>query len=261
MLLEEIVAAIETVAPLAAAAAWDCSGMQVAARRKEARRLAVCLDPVPAGIAAALEGGAECILSHHPLLLKARLPSEPDGYHEVLRLLLTADVPLYAAHTSLDVNPRGPAAWLADELGLSGRRILEPSGHDERLGELGYGLVGDLPRPLSMAGLAEALGAWIDLSTAAVSGREPESVRRLACCPGSGSGLWRRAAALGADVLVTGDVRHHVALDAEICMADVGHHSLEEEMMRRMAAFLGAKLPRMEVFFVPSASPFRAFGA
>lgn len=67
-------------------------------RDQEAAVLAVCLDPTPSSISKALELGAECILSHHPLLLKPVLPARLDAYHEVLRLLLTADVPLYAAH-------------------------------------------------------------------------------------------------------------------------------------------------------------------
>lgn len=118
MQLIEIINAIEKIAPLAAAASWDLSGLQVAAARQEAAVLAVCLDPTPSSISKALELGAECILSHHPLLLKPVLPARLDAYHEVLRLLLTADVPLYAAHTSLDVNARGPAGWLARELEL-----------------------------------------------------------------------------------------------------------------------------------------------
>lgn len=98
MQLIEIINAIEKIAPLAAAASWDLSGLQVAAARQEAAVLAVCLDPTPSSISKALELGAECILSHHPLLLKPVLPARLDAYHEVLRLLLTADVPLYAAH-------------------------------------------------------------------------------------------------------------------------------------------------------------------
>ena len=56
---------------------------------------------------------------------------------------------------------------------------------------------------------------------------------------------------------ITGDVKYHTALDADICMIDVGHHSLEEEMMRRMALLLAGELPGTDVFFVPSASPLR----
>ena len=46
-------------------------------------------------------------------------------------------------------------------------------------------------------------------------------------------------------------------------MLDVGHHSLEEEMMRRMSQVLAAMFAGVEVIFVASSSPLRprcAFG-
>ena len=68
MQLTEIIATIEKVAAPSTQAAWDCSGMQVAARRTEATQVAVCLDPTPASVATALDKGVHVILSHHPLL-------------------------------------------------------------------------------------------------------------------------------------------------------------------------------------------------
>ena len=53
----EIIKAIEETAPLHAAASWDVSGLQVAAHRQNVAKLAVCLDPTPASVGAALEQG------------------------------------------------------------------------------------------------------------------------------------------------------------------------------------------------------------
>ena len=259
MQLIEIFSAIEKIAPLHAAAPWDISGLQVAAHRSEADMLAVCLDPTPSSVRQALERGAQCILSHHPLALQPALPRRLDAYHEVLRLLFAADVPLYAAHTSLDVNADGPAGWLARELGLSNLAVLEATAPplDAAPLPLGFGLAGDLPASLSLAGITSALARHIDLSTATVCGPMPESISRLAYCTGSGSSLLREARAAGAQLFITGDVKYHTALEAEICLLDVGHHSLEEEMMRRMSGLLAQRLNGLNVLFVPSVSPLR----
>ena len=40
-------------------------------------------------------------------------------------------------------------------------------------------------------------------------------------------------------------------------MLDVGHHSLEEEMMRRFAQQLARELAQVEVRFVASTAPFK----
>jgi putative NIF3 family GTP cyclohydrolase 1 type 2 len=51
-------------------------------------------------------------------------------------------------------------------------------------------------------------------------------VQRVAVCGGSGAELWRLAYDRGADVLVTGDLKYHTAVDASaagFAVVDVGH--------------------------------------
>ncbi|MDR2055584.1 MAG: Nif3-like dinuclear metal center hexameric protein [Desulfovibrio sp.] len=259
MRLSELFSAIEKTAPLSIAAAWDASGLQVTSRRTTASSLALCLDPTPESIRRALEKNAEAIVSHHPLTLKPSLPNRPDAYYEALRLLFAADVPLYAAHTTLDANPEGPAGWLAEEFKLTNLRVLEPIAPPLRKDALpsGFGLVGDLPCPQSLEEITRTLAKHIDLSTSALCGPSPKAVTRLACCVGSGSSLLENAVNQGAQLFITGDVKYHTALAAEICLLDAGHHGLEEEMTRRLCLGLQEQLAPLTVFFVPSSSPRR----
>lgn len=263
MQLAELFAGIERIARPETAASWDRSGLQVASSRGEVLRLAVCLDPTPESVRRALDAGADCILSHHPLSLSPDLPRHLDAYHEVLRLLLGADVPLYAAHTPLDVNATGPAAWLADALRLRNRVVLEvvapPTGHGEL--PAGYGLAGDLPEPLGFAEFNALLSQVLEFRGGTVCGPIPERVERVAYCTGSGSSLWREALGAGARLFITGDVKYHTALETRIGILDVGHHSLEEEMMRRMSQVLAGMLPGVDVVFVTSVSPLRPWSA
>ncbi len=250
-----VIDAIEAVAPLSGAASWDKSGLQVASFRTGVTRLAVALDPVPATVRAALEQGADMVLTHHPLSLSPALPCRLDNWHETLSLLFRADVPLYACHTSLDVQPDGPAGWLARELALVHPSFLEQTGEGT-----GFGLAGRLPRPMRFSELLQTLGRRISLETAVISGPVPDVIRSCAYCTGSGGSLLAEAEASGADIYITGDIKYHTALDARIPLLDVGHHSLEEEMMREMQALLARRLDGLDIFFVPSVSPFRRAG-
>ncbi len=257
MELAKIISVIEKTAPLSIAAGWDHSGMQVAAERTQIRHLALCLDPTPVSIGRALDLGADMVLSHHPLSLSPRFPDRLDNYHTVLRLLLRADVPLYASHTSLDANPDGPSGWLVRKLGLAGVSVLETTGvfHDsagqER--EAGFGLAGRLPAPRTIAEILAAAG----VEHARLVGADPACrVERVAVCPGSGGSLAGLAAAAGAQLLVTGDLKYHDALDAPLPILDVGHFSLEERMMRLFSEELHEALPEIDVSFVPSTDPF-----
>ena len=251
MQLDRLIAAIEHIAPLSGAASWDKSGLQVACRHTDIRRLAVALDPIPSTIARALDQGADFVLTHHPLSLAPQLPSRLDNYHAVLSLLFKADAGLYAAHTSLDVQPDGPAGWLARHLGLRHPEFLEQTGEN-----CGFGLAGDLPGPCSLADLLEQLARRISLDVAVTAGTCPELIRRVAYCTGSGGSLIAEAQASGADIYITGDIKYHPALDSAIFLLDVGHHSLEEAMMQEMQERLSRTL-EVETFFVASDTPFR----
>lgn len=272
MLFARLVELIENTAPLSIAAPWDHSGIQVAAYRERIFRLAVCLDPLPRSIRQALDEGADMILSHHPLVMQARFTDRLDAYHEVLSLLFKADVPLYAAHTSLDANPLGPAAWLGRELGLrpfadgekegSLLQVLEVTGHISRENleiPCGFGVVGDLPRPLTPGQLHLALSPWLGDAVVRCAGILPQQIRRVAICPGSGASLAADAAAYGADILISGDLKYHTALETPLPVLDVGHFSLEAEMMRRFASELESLLPDVSVFFVPGCDPLQPF--
>ena len=257
MELAKIIDVIEKTAPLSIAADWDHSGIQVAAERTQIHHLAVCLDPTPASISRALQHGADMVLSHHPLSLSPRFPDRLDTYHAVLRLLLRADVPLYASHTSLDANPDGPSGWLAQKLGLTASRVLEVTGVRKNAGgqecEAGFGIAGHLPAPLAIADILAVAG----VEHARLVGAAPtHRVERVAICPGSGSSLAALAASAGAQLLVTGDLKYHDALDAPLPILDVGHFSLEERMMRLFSQALRETLPEINVSFVPSSDPF-----
>ncbi|MCH5277622.1 MAG: Nif3-like dinuclear metal center hexameric protein [Desulfovibrionaceae bacterium] len=272
-----VIAILEEEAPPAFAADWDKSGIQVASARPDVTHLAVSLDPTPDAVADAAAAGADMLLTHHPLTLRPRYPDTLDVYQRALSLLLCHDMPLYAAHTTLDANPAGPAAWLPDELNLRRRELLEVTGVLRRADgtELtgGFGCVGDLPAPLALPDLVKKLAALLPLdrcnTVARLIGDAPALIRRVAVCTGSGAQLADRARALGADLYITGDVKYHDALDlvsrnrlpsgAAFAVLDVGHFALEEEMTRRLALNLTRRLPDLRVSFLPRRDPFCPF--
>lgn len=335
MNIREIFGLIEQAAPPHMAASWDRCGVQVASVTTAASRLAVALDPTPNILAEALEWGAQVVLTHHPLGKTPRLPDRVDAHHAALKLLLSHDAWLFAAHTSLDCAPGGPASWLADELGLTQRAIVDPQGDTPRIMSIykevatdgfnglvfpdeldvdrmhfdrdalrhapqafscpepqwpamrkiladcpdvssmagairlkepaepyGYGLIGRLAQPLGWDDFLKALWKAVPRSFFTMIGQQPETVRTVAYCTGSGSSCAPLAFAKGADVFLTGDVTHHPALDlAPLGLTvDVGHRVLEEEMMRRFADSLAGQTKDrdLEVRFFASADPMRA---
>jgi putative NIF3 family GTP cyclohydrolase 1 type 2 len=110
---------------------------------------------------------------------------------------------------------------------------------------------------MSWEDFATNLEGLIDRDAWVVSGPQPETISTVAYCGGSGSTLIGNADRAGADVFITGDMKYHPAVEASICVIDVGHFSLEEEMMRLFADELDKSLEGVEVKFFKGDDPFR----
>lgn len=260
MLIADVLQLIDRLAPERLAADWDNSGVQIAGEAREVSRLAVRLDPLPLALADCLDWGAQFVLTHHPLYLKPQTPNRESPYLQVLRLMLPAKAWLYAAHTTLDQTPDGPAFWLGRELNLQDARPLEPTlAPDLAALGAGFGQVGELPESLAWSDFADALAGLVDRQVWSVVGDIPGRVSRIAYCPGSGGSLIAEAERAGADVFITGDIKYHQALEARIAVVDVGHFCLEEEMTRRFAGMVsGILAPHgVEVRFFRGCDPFR----
>ena len=107
----------------------------------------------------------------------------------------------------------------------------------------GLGRIGDLPQPQALRDVAAVIASRLPAPHLRVGGDAQRPVRRVAVCGGAGEGLIDAAQRGGADVLVTGDLRHHVALDAltqGLALIDAGHHATESAALPAFADRLRA---------------------
>jgi len=110
---------------------------------------------------------------------------------------------------------------------------------------LGLGRVGRPGEPIAAEDLRalaeERLGA-----AARLAGDGARTVERVALCGGAGASLIPDALAAGVDCYLTGDVKHHEALDAVeagLTVIDAGHHATERPFVPRLAARLSKTGP------------------
>jgi len=131
MLLKDIVAALEELAPPALQESYDNSGLLVGYPNQTITGVICCLDSTEAVIDEAVSRGCNLVVAHHPIIFSGLKKITGKNYIE--RTVIKAirhDVAVYAIHTNLDNVQHGVNQKFADKLGLTNRRILAPRRDD-----------------------------------------------------------------------------------------------------------------------------------
>ena len=114
--------------------------------------------------------------------------------------------------------------------------------------DTGLGRVCDLDRPMTLAAFTRLVADRLPVTEWGVraAGDPDARIRRVALCGGSGDSLLGAARAVGADVYLTGDLRHHV-VDEHLrsggpMVVDAAHWALEFPWCAQAAALLAEGL-------------------
>ncbi|SFP31451.1 dinuclear metal center protein, YbgI/SA1388 family [Geodermatophilus dictyosporus] len=245
--LGEVVAALEARYDPALAESWDAVGLVCGDPVEPVERVLVAVDPVAAVVDEAVESGAGLLVTHHPLFLTPvhGVPAD-DPKGRLVHRLVRAGCGLFVAHTNADRAAEvGVNDALAAVLGLQATRPLEAVAPGSRQG---LGRVGTLAEPTTLAAFAAHAAAVLPTTAGGVraAGDPDRPVRTVAVCGGSGGSLLPAAAAAGADVLLTSDLRHHPVSEAgELpgpALCDVAHFASEWPWVPVAAEVLAADL-------------------
>ena len=117
--LADVVAALERRYPLQGAESWDAVGLVVGDPAQPVRRVMFAVDPVAAVADEALAWGADLLVTHHPLFLRAVHGVAATTFKgAVAHGLVRGGVALWAGHTNADAAAGGVAEALAEAIGL-----------------------------------------------------------------------------------------------------------------------------------------------
>ncbi len=255
----DVMDVMERIAPKRLAEDWDNPGLLVGSPSDEVRRVLVCLDVREETAARARTEDFQMIVAHHPVIfrgLKKLRTDLPDG--RLLGVLLRTGVAVFAAHTNLDCVEGGVNDVLAARIGLVPETIA-PLGSAESL-SASLGRVGKLPVPMEAKAFAEQVKKGLGAAHIRFVSGGDRPVKKVGLCSGSGAEFIERAAMLGCDAYVTGDVRYHDAQRAAalgIHVIDAGHFATEQPVVGILAAKLAEEFAgKVEVVADDSARDF-----
>ena len=118
-----------------------------------------------------------------------------------------------------------------------------------QLSEIGSGLIGHLPTPVSEPDLLATLKTAFGLKVIKHTRLLRKGITKIAVCGGAGSFLLSKAIAAGASVYITSDIKYHEFFDADnsILLADIGHYESEQFTIDLLAEILQQKFPNFAV--------------
>lgn len=203
----------------------------------------VALDPASVVIEESRLLGCQCLVTHHPLLLRPIQSLKTDSWPgSIIASTLLAGINIIAAHTNLDAAVGGTNAQLSDLLDLQSTKPLEAdNGLAGDKQYLGLGLAGLLPRPETVLALADRLSVALGGPAVRFTGDPLRTVARVAICTGSGGSLLQRVLESGANAFITGDMKYHDARFAEesgLAVIDIGHFASEKIIVEPLAQYL-----------------------
>lgn len=255
MKCSELTKALEVLAPVECACEWDNVGLLAGRSDKEIKKVFLAVDADDGVIEEAVNWGADLLLTHHPLIFKPlKKINDQDFISRRILKLLVHDISYYAMHTNFDSAPGCMADAAAERLGLMGLGVLEEEGfvyretcrggdcEPEKV-PYGIGKSGYLRKEMTVKELAALVKERFSLPFAVLYGEMApgEKVRFIAISPGSGKSVIKPALSAGVQVLITGDIGHHDAIDAAangMAVIDAGHYGLEYLFLDFMEAYL-----------------------
>ena len=257
MRCSEIITRLELLSPPSFAEDWDNVGLLVGRMDQEISSVYVALDATDKVIEEAVQNGADMIITHHPLIFSGLKSITEEAFiGRRVRKMIGEDICYYAMHTNFDVLGMADAA--AEELHLANPQVLHTTFEDD-ISKEGFGRYGKLPREMTLGECAEYVKRKFSLEHVMVYGDLRTVVNIAAICPGSGKDFMDDAIKVGADVYVTGDVSHHMGIDAiaqGVCVIDAGHYGIEKIFIPYMKDFLKKQMPGIKVFTEEVKNPF-----
>ena len=250
--LKEFLIFLDTIAPLDTAEKWDNVGLMIGNPAQHITGVLIAIDPTLELVEEAIDLGTNTIITHHPLFfhpLQSIRTDTPLGH--LLKKALSNDIAIISCHTNLDVALGGVSDALADALNL---KDLVPLTRTDKESSQGFGRVGFLSPPMDGDAFLKHVTDTLHIPALPIAGKLPVKVSRVAVCGGSGSDFAEKAAQAGAQIYISGEIKHSIARWAEenkFCIIDAGHYATENiivsKLVNTISSFVSEENSRIPV--------------
>ena len=249
--LSEIISFMEETYPLSYAEEFDNPGLLCGRSDREVSKALVCLDVTDAVVEEAIKLNCQLIISHHPVIFGEMKSITDETYlGKLLVKAIENNISIYSAHTNLDSAPNGLTDYIAKMLDLPVISNIENN----------LGRVLSAPKGFTAKMLIERIKAALGVERLYTTLTEDRVVRKIALCNGGGGDLVDAVARVGADIYISGDLKHHNVLNLKsyenLDYIEVRHHECEAPMKELVCNLLKEEFAgKLDVEIATSCKP------
>lgn len=250
--VKDVATYIEKVAPVSLACEWDNVGLIVGNYDRAVKKIVVCLDLTREVLDFAIEKKANLILSHHPFIFKGvKKINTSESYGKLLEDIIKNDISVYAAHTNFDFTHNGLNDILAKTIDLHYSNSLYVGKCRDRI----VGKIGELVEESTFMDLVNKVRDKLKVDGVRAVGDLDRKIKKVAVFSGAFDESMLELLKNRVDAIVTGDLKHHVALDIiqkGLCAIDAGHFGTEYIFVDYVKKLLEQNFENIEVLKLKS---------
>lgn len=229
----DLVKKIENFAPLETQEPWDCSGWLIDRNDVvDIKKVMLALTPSNDVINQALQNKCDFIISHHPLFF----------VDCSLWKNFSPNIDIYCAHTNFDKANGGTTDTIIDLLGLSNCKL-----------QVCHEFLRVIDFHTTIDDFNKLIAKNFENSRL-INNSNVKSLKRIAFCAGSGADFIEDCKKIGADCLVTGDIKYHTAVESDIVLYDIGHFQSEIISLKVFENLLKSSV---DIVFAEEVDPFK----
>lgn len=238
--IKDILDFTETFAPLNSAMNFDNCGVLVGNENTPVNKALLCLDITKEVVLEAVDKNVQLIISHHPVIFSGLKSIDTD---DIPYMLINNNLSALCLHTNLDLSDIfGVNTCLANALKLSDVKCFMDKDKEICLA------IGKTNKAYSENKFAQVVKSALDCKGVRYT-ENGRTIETVAVSSGSGGGEIYTAKSLGADVLVTGEIKHNQILNANrigISVVDAGHFKSENIVIAPLSEKLQEQFTNIE---------------
>ena len=244
---------IDSIAPYNTKCDWDNCGILVGDKDKEVKKIGFSLDMTSEVLKDAVANGVDLIITHHPIIFR---PAKNFLKGNLAYDIAVSGISAISAHTSLDCAKGGVNDVLCELLDIKNAQGVP----DEEC-PVPMARIGDI-EPMSSYDFAKKVADV--LGTVCRVADSENLIKKVAVCGGSGPDDFLFASAeMGADAILTGEIKHHIFLAAKemgITAIQAGHFETENPAVSALMKYINNEFNDVECILLKQSKPTKIIG-